>query len=104
MSGEKTLFELTDQQISRYTVCGECEVAGINHEDYLQVYQGSFHKLADKVASFDEWGPDPEVSRQKSKIAKENYREKHRDQISARHRETTIERRVKQLKEELCRK
>jgi len=101
MAGEDTLWQLEDWRVSRVLVCGRCNAGRVDKRRAKLAFRQSFDKLADKVARYDEWGPDPELQQARSRRTKAKYREKYRDRIITKGRASRLDRRIAALRKRL---
>lgn len=100
-----SLFSLTDQQANRMMICGKCPNSGIDPQTFKLAFRNSIDALSRKINRYNEWGVNPEINKINARVAKQEFREKNKDQIKRTSQSLSLDKRIEKLKEELsCRK
>ena len=81
---EESIWTIDEAFLSRMLVCGDCPLSGMDYAEVKVVFRKSVDVLVEKVARYDEWGPDPEVRRTRRAEARRAYREKNGDREAER--------------------
>jgi hypothetical protein len=100
MSG-MSLFELTDQALSRVLICGECPEGSMDSVLAKGMMKRALSKLVDKICRFNEYGSDSETQTHNRKRVTREYRKTNLATIHLKAKTKTDEKRIKQLKEKL---
>ena len=94
----ETQEALTDQEMSRMIVCGDCEKMNGTQARAKAALHSLFDDLFAKIDRYDEWGNDPELMALRKKAKYKRKRIRHEHEIKVKGRIYRIEKRMEQLR------
>jgi len=99
-SGEETLFTLPDYRVNRMLVCSSCPRSTMRDASTSAIFRQGMAQLIDKIDSYNEWGPDPELSRLHSQERERKWREDNAELIRQRGQQRRLNDRIHRLRRE----
>jgi len=98
LEDDQSIFELEDVEVNRMLVCGDCPCSAIDSNEVKKIFRSSLTTLLTKIENFEEYGFDPELSRQRRTEAGKVYRVRNRDRISAYSHNRRVDMRIEKLR------
>jgi len=95
---EKTLLQLPTQQINRFLVCGSCSVSSIDPKLVSELFRDGMEKMVHQIDVYQEYGFDPEVSRDRRLKWKKQWRKDNQEYIKADREERRRNKRLADIK------
>jgi len=101
LQGE-SIFQAPDSRVNRMVICGSCQCASPEIWALTKfAFQKSGNILVNRIDNYNEWGPDPEVSRIKKSKRDIKWRGVNADRLAAMRAERWRNAKIEKLEERI---